>query len=311
MKTTFDTQLVPKEARFEYWHDVVCSQFVLADSMNKCVQNFNAEITSRSLGKLLISEMSAPTHTWNRSQRHIRKDDQEHYILSLISSGKGRLEQCGRVLDQKAGDIALYDTALPFQYALDAKFLVVKIPRKFLDARAPHAREHLAENLSAVGNLPSLLANLARSCLDMQLTESAEAIVGDRMSESITDMLLAVLDLYHEEHGGYGGGYDSLEKIKSYALANLGNSQLTPLQLADAGHVSIRTLNRIFGRMGTTPMRWVQQERLRLSESYMREGSVRSVTETAFLVGFNDLGHFSRSFKQMFGYTPEQVLFRR
>ncbi|MCY1304408.1 Helix-turn-helix domain protein [compost metagenome] len=58
-------------------------------------------------------------------------------------------------------------------------------------------------------------------------------------------------------------------------------------------------------------MRWVQQERLRLSESYMREGSVRSVTETAFLVGFNDLGHFSRSFKQMFGYTPEQVLFRR
>lgn len=311
MRSTFFTAEIPLESRFGYWHDVVCKRFVDAESITASRENFDAALVSQSVGRIDVSRMVAPAHSWSRSMKHVRGDGQEHYLLSIVTSGTGVLEQCGRAANQQIGDIMLYDTSRPFNYALAANVLLVKIPRPFLDTRAPFARQLVATNLSTSPHLSTLLTNHVHACLDMELSEEAQLLVGDRLSGSFTDLLLAILDLRHEEQTGYGGGYDRLDKVKAFALANLGNSELTPQDLADAGRISIRTLNRVFGKLQTTPMRWVQHERLQLSDKFLRDGSVKSVTEAAFCVGFNDLAHFSRSFKQKFGYTPEQVRVRR
>ena len=311
MRSFFTTSEVPEAHRFEYWHDLVCDRFVSADSDRMGDARFDAEIASQDMGRISLSRMRAPEHFWKRTLKHVRTEEDEHYLLGIIAKGDGVLNQIGRVAAQKAGDIAIYDTALPFSYSLAAEINLVKIPHRFLDARTPSIRAHLARNLSTNPNLSKILADMTNSCLALDLAADAQALVGERLSNSLIDLLLAVIDLHHEENGGAGGGYDSFEKIRSYALSNLGDSELGPAQLANAGRVSSRTLNRIFGKMGTTPMRWLQHERLRMAEVYLREARVKSVTETAFLFGFNDLPHFSRSFKCLFGYTPEQVLYRR
>ncbi|MBE2274906.1 MAG: helix-turn-helix domain-containing protein [Rhodobacteraceae bacterium] len=311
MRTLFNTAEVAEAHRFEYWHDLVCNQFVSADSANKSDSPFDAAIVSQDMGRISLSRMQAPKHTWKRAMKHVRSDDDEHYLLGIVAKGTGVLEQIGRVTQQTAGDIAVYDTAMPFSYALSAEINLVKIPHRFLDARALCIRDYLARNLATDRNLSRILADMTNSCVALDLTFSAQALVGERLSESLIDLLLAVIDLHHEANGGAGGGYDSFDRIRSYALSNLGDSEMSPQHLAQAGRVSTRTLNRIFVKMGTTPMRWLQGERLRMAEVHLREATVKSVTEAAFLVGFNDLAHFSRSFKSCFGYTPEQVLYRR
>ncbi len=99
-----------------------------------------------------------------------------------------------------------------------------------------------------------------------------------------------------------------LEKVMRFARANLDSDEITPERLAAAGAISVRTLNRLFGAIGTTPMRWVWSERLQASRISLAQGQVRSVTEAAFAHGFSEVAHFSRSFKKAFGLTPQQLL---
>lgn len=311
MRLEYRTSNVPLNERFEYWHDVVCQRFVSADSMNENINNFDAELTSRTVGRLEISEMNAPLHAWSRRLRHIRVDGEEHYLLSIIENGAGVLEQNGRTARQNPGDISLYDTSRPFEYALSGKLKLVKIPYKYLDARVPNARELLARNLSKDARLGALLTNAVNIALEIELQDSVNNVVGEHIADSIIDLFLAVVDLCREDQNISGYRADNLEKVRAFALANLSNNALTVQSMADAGGVSARTLNRLFASMGTTPMRWVLHERLRLSKCYLQDGRARSVTEAAFMVGFSDLSHFSRTFKQYFGHTPERMLCKR
>ena len=93
-----------------------------------------------------------------------------------------------------------------------------------------------------------------------------------------------------------------------FARANLDDPDLGPDALAAAGSISVRSLNRLFGAFGATPMRWVWSERLEASRASLLQGEVRSVTDAAFAHGFSDLGHFSRSFKRTFGISPQTLL---
>lgn len=311
MRLEYRTSSVPPKERFEYWHEVVCKRFVSADSVHEETRLFDAALTTGSLGRLEISEMDAPSHSWSRRLKHIRSDGEEHYLLSIIDDGSGVLEQNGRTAKQAAGDISLYDTARPFEYALSGRLKLIKIPHRYLDARVPGARDILARNLASDRRLSSLLVNAVDTAYSMELRDDAHHAVEERVADSIIDLLLVLIDLCREGESIYGYGAGSLEKIKAFALANLGDHSLSIQRLAEEGGVSRRTLNRLFAGMGTTPMRWVLGERLRLSKSYLEEGYAKSVTEAAFMVGFNDLSHFSRSFKQRFGQSPEQVLRRQ
>jgi len=308
MRLEYRTSSVPLKERFEYWHEVVCKRFVAAESVNENIKKFDAKLSSGAVGRLEVSEMNAPLHSWSRKLRHIRADGEEHYLLSIIENGAGILEQNGRTAKQEAGDISLYDTTRPFEYALSGKIKLVKIPHKYLDARVPNAREILARNLSSDERLASLLISAVDTAHEMEFQNARHHAVEERISDTIIDLLLVLIDFCRESQNINGYRSNSLEKIKAFTLANLGDSDLSVQRLADEGGVSARTLNRLFAELGTTPMRWVLQERLRLGKSYLEEGHAKSVTEAACLVGFSDLSHFSRSFKRHFGKTPEQFL---
>lgn len=88
---------------------------------------------------------------------------------------------------------------------------------------------------------------------------------------------------------------------------NLGDDELSLERIAADQNMSVRTLSRIFAQDGTTPIAWLQKQRLAKAYSLLTEKRCRSITDAAFDCGFKDLSHFGRSFKRAFGTTPRRA----
>ena len=76
--------------------------------------------------------------------------------------------------------------------------------------------------------------------------------------------------------------------------------------LARIAHVSEAHFIRIFrGTFGETPHRYLQRRRVERAMFLLRE-SERSVTDICLDVGFNSLGTFSRTFRDIVGESPAE-----
>lgn len=73
---------------------------------------------------------------------------------------------------------------------------------------------------------------------------------------------------------------------------------------------SLTTFKRDFKKAFTmTPQRWLTQKRLELAHYLFTEKKKRPV-DVCYEVGFENLSHFSFSFKKQFGYGPAELLAR-
>jgi len=301
--TTSDKR--PSE-RLEYWQEVVCKKYVSASAATDLDNEaFSGSLISREVGPLVVAELSAPLHFWSRKPWHVRNDGQEVFIVSLIRRGGGELSQLGRTVRLGEGDLAIYDSSAPFDYALHASTQLIKVPKRLLESKLANTRDLVAKKIERGDPLTAILGDLISTTLTLELSDDVGAVAAKRLSNAIVDLLVSVYDLRRET---VSEPSRPLEKVMRFARANLDSVDLTPDKLATAGAISVRTLNRMFGGLGTTPMRWVWSQRLEASRTSLAQGQVTSVTEAAFAHGFSELAHFSRSFKKAFGVTPHEIL---
>ena len=83
----------------------------------------------------------------------------------------------------------------------------------------------------------------------------------------------------------------------------------SPISLDELAYLSGRSLSsfkREFQDIyGESPARWIREKRLSKAQQMLRSSSL-SVADVAYSLGFENPTHFSRIFKQQFGYTPSQ-----
>ncbi|WP_394236995.1 helix-turn-helix transcriptional regulator [Niallia oryzisoli] len=102
------------------------------------------------------------------------------------------------------------------------------------------------------------------------------------------------------------GHYSSIvKKAVDYIKLNLGNN-LSLNILAKEIHVNPSYLSRKFKEeTGMNISEFINQERVEEAKLYLRRGNI-SITDIAFLVGYNDLNYFSKVFKKITSVTPSQ-----
>ena len=87
-----------------------------------------------------------------------------------------------------------------------------------------------------------------------------------------------------------------------YAHSNLSISDLATL----SGR-SISSFNRDFKKhYQTTPKLWPTQKRLAFAHQLLVDTD-KSITEVASSLGYDNLSHFSKAFKNQYQYTPNKI----
>jgi AraC-like DNA-binding protein len=83
-------------------------------------------------------------------------------------------------------------------------------------------------------------------------------------------------------------------------------SNYCPRELARLCHVSLRTLQRRFAtHYNMTISDWMRQ--IRLAKAYARVVSGEPIKAVAYDLGFKQLSHFSRVFKEVHGVAPSFI----
>lgn len=138
VQTLFSTSNVHPRDRFDYWHSVACKTIVDHDSRPKCRGTFQAELQWGTLDDLeLVLFANSPMDISNP-----RATADQLFVCRQIA-GEVALEQNGRELILEGGDITLIDPLVPCvgRFFSGSKLLVLKIPRRRLEARIGKTRQ--------------------------------------------------------------------------------------------------------------------------------------------------------------------------
>jgi len=207
------------------------------------------------------------------------------------------------------GDIILFDSAKPFLHKMNpASVFILRFPREQILSRFAKAENMFGIKIAEGTTLAPLLYGLVADAFklkEMNVSPAAQA----RLASAIMDTLTAAMQIQFESSGKEDAGrYGTIyRKAMQYIEANLDNFALDANDIAEAVHVSTRTIARVFATQEQTVMQQVWKLRLQLGHRILSEGRVEQVSQAAFQCGFNDLSHFSRSFKLQFGTSPRDV----
>ena len=171
---------------------------------------------------------------------------------------------------------------------------------------APDARG-LAAPLEVKARHPFLpIIMLTDTCIGTRETLALRDCVCDHLVKPVSvgrfcQSLIALTRVVEKEPKEAAG---SLAPAVSYVAANYPEKVRlsTAAKLCDLSRFQF---SRNFKKeQGLTFRDFVVQTRIQRAAELMRQSAAISVTEAAFVVGFNDLSHFSRMFRRQLGVTP-------
>jgi len=123
------------------------------------------------------------------------------------------------------------------------------------------------------------------------------------------ELLSQALSNESSSHSETNYKHTILERIRTFALSNLDDPTLSPRALADHFQISTRYLHALFKMTDETVGSWLKKERLRRCLEMLQRpaGRHHTITEIAQEWGFQDMSHFSKSFRQVYGMSPREA----
>lgn len=308
MSMIITTADVAKANSLDFWQDVVCRTFFIADCEAPRDRPFRGSIATTMTSQMAVSRLRSCGQHVVRNAGHVRHTDQEVFLINLQVSGTGAFAQDGREVLLQPGDFTCSDSTRPCEmhYSGDFEQLVFHIPKQLL-ARTLGDTERVTaraiEGGSPIGSVISpFLRQMAAQMRNVQPTTAA------RLADIGLALIMTALgEIAGGDHEPRRWSRITLrERANQIIDAHAGDPGLSPPVVAAALGISLRYLQDIFRDGGTTPSDWIWCRRLEKSRRDLRAPSLQatSIGQIAFACGFSDLAHFSRRFKAAYGISP-------
>jgi AraC family transcriptional activator of tynA and feaB len=305
MHELLSTQAVAPREQLDRWRDILCSSFVDMRIERPVDRSFRGQLARRSFGSVLVARVDAQAHDVVR-----RRVDEDAYLISIQTRGRGMYAQDGRVASISSGGISVLDCRSPFEIAFPGEFstLTIKVPRPSLRVRPSSPKSLGGLSLPARTGL----TRLVRDYVQRLLTVGAEAdmAVREALACNLCDLMGLAVNVRSREDIASGPASVLLDAILLHIKGNLADPDLSPPKVADHFGISVRYLHKLFERTDSTFNRHVLELRLRHCYAVLTDAkqSSKTVAAIAYASGFNDLSYFGRSFRRRFGAAPSEFL---
>ncbi|MEU6820204.1 helix-turn-helix domain-containing protein [Streptomyces atriruber] len=261
----------------------------------------------RTLGFLRIRTFRGAA----RQVRHVPDADavtDPYVLLGLHTEGRATLGGPGGTEVCLPGDVFLRDGARPLTLEETEEFELhlVHVPHRALALTDRQAHDLTGRAPFADGTVAPLLGPLLSGIAAAEPGPPSRAAL--RSAGAVAD-LVALLAVEDTGPGSPEDGQDRealVRRLRAYVDANLRDRNLTPATVAEAQHISIRYLHKLFEGRGSTVGRWIQHRRLEEARRELARPARDDITVAAVARrwGFASATHFSRSFRTAYGMSP-------
>jgi AraC family transcriptional regulator, positive regulator of tynA and feaB len=305
---TFSTAELPPHRRLDYWNDLTGSAFtpLVTDPVDR--RAFVGRLTRTQVGEIRLAEARSEPAIVRHSRQHVARTRDALFMLCLQLDGVSINRQQGREAVLRYGDFHLLDSSRPYEVSFPQsnRMLVLSVPHPELARRMPNPESVVGIAMSGKSGVSGLLSSLLCNFWQQRRTGD-ETFLSPRFGEAILDLVAsAYACITSTAPDGSSIAIARREQIRSYIETHLHDPALTPGNVAAAVHLSPRRLHQLFEADGETVGAYILRRRLEECARAMSDVSQRSrtVTEIAFLHGFNNASHFGRVFRERYQSTP-------
>jgi AraC family transcriptional regulator, positive regulator of tynA and feaB len=310
MERVFSTDNVHTRDRFNYWHEVACRTIVEHDSWPDCRAGFEAQIEVGALAGIGLVQFVNSPMTVSHTARHVARARSDDLLFCRQMAGALALEQETREIVLKAGEMTLLDPMLLYsgRFSSGSNLLVVKLPRRALEARVGKIRPMIAREMKPLDAETSL----ASSFLAMlpahsgKFSHAAEEILKDQTLDLVALSLVKMLEDRVPRMSSARAVV--LIHVRAAIESRLSDPNLDAEAVAAAAGVSVRYANAVLADEDTSIARLIQERRLARCRRAFDDPKqkYRTVSEIAYGWGFSDMTHFGRSFRRTYGTLPSE-----
>ncbi|MEU9506244.1 helix-turn-helix domain-containing protein [Micromonospora sp. NPDC048170] len=316
LRTTVDTEQVPAAERFGMWLDLVARTASPLRIRSEHAHDFAARAEIIALGPIQVVNYRYPSLEGVRAPRHGRESAPEIYTLALTVDGDGAASQAGRSSVLGPEEFIFYDGSRPHgvRHLGDdhgrepARSVVALIPHAALPLPPDRLAPLLGGRMSGTEGIGALLAQfllqIAHHPEQYHATDAARlGNVGLDLASTMLGRHLAAEDAVPTEARRRA----LVTQVRAYIQRHLGDATLSPQVVADAHHVSLRTLHRLFEAEESTAASYIRELRLARCRHDLADPGLRGqpIQAIAARWGFPDKAHFSRVFRKAHGVGPQ------
>lgn len=304
----WNSEHLPQHDRFPYWREVLCQTYTSLQPISETSEPFRGEVSSARLNDLNVTSIASGRQKIYRRRNEIRKDSDAVYFLNLQLKGKSRMVQFGREALLLPGDFSLVDSTEPYlvDYCSDdwAQHSF-RIPASSLGMVVPEANRRMAVRYGSESPLNSVAGSFLSAIARMPENLSPSEVALSNQVVSLVGLAIAPPDAPALEQGG------TLRKclarsIMEFISVNLHHSELSPALAAKHFRISVRYVHKAMEGSGTTFGKVMLEKRLERCAANLLSDKAAPISVIALRWGFNDLSHFSRSFRAKFEVSAKE-----
>jgi AraC-like DNA-binding protein len=265
-------------------------------------------ILTSTIGNFRVALISADPHSVYLSGRRAANADGHVYVTAPLS-GTAEISQDGGHATVTPGDVVTFDSTRSYALEMPEPFQMValRFPHRLIGLNPGVTAKLTADPWSRASGMGALvgqtLGTLGTQLADWDetVTESLGTAIGGLITSLFADRLRD-----EEDSDPHAARQMLMLRVQTYARENLSDPALGPGVLAKRHNVSLRYLQVLFAEQGTSPAKWIRDERLAgilgdLNNSRNDHFTVAAIGERW---GLLEASQVSRLFRQRYGMTP-------
>jgi AraC-like DNA-binding protein len=310
LSVRYETAGIAPGERSRFWHEAVAQAYFPLDLTYRDTDRFEGSLELWDLGEVSLSRLVTDGITYARHAEHLRKDPEEHFLITVPENAAIRFRQDGMDVACRPGSFVVERSHLPYEFSdPDANALwVLRVPTSLMCQRLSLPDRFASLGFDCAQGAGRLFVDMLR--LVPETVEAIHPSGREVLGRQLIELLALTFDndarILESRQASVKQAH--LRRIEHHLRQNLTSSRLSPQSVADACGLSVRYLHQLFQEKGLSLGQWVREQRLlRCDEALRDPRGRRTIAEIAHFWGFGDQAQLSRHYKARFGQSPSDT----